>query len=96
MKRPSNAKLVLQNTACSRSRLLVLQSTLKQGCAETRRCGFAFTSRPHARGASEHMGGISMHAHVGRLVLVCGGIVRASEAEKDHAHTFRLYFRLTN
>ena len=28
MKRPSNAKPVLQNTVCSRSRLAVLQSTL--------------------------------------------------------------------
>ena len=59
---------------------------MRSWCYRTRlaagRVCWCFTSRPHARGASEHMSGISMHAHVGRLVLVCGGIVRAFASGK--------------
>ena len=42
---------------------MVLQSTVRQHAIKTKRCGVAFTSKPLECGATEHMGGASMHVH---------------------------------
>ena len=78
---------------------------MRSWCYRTRlaagRVCWCFTSRPHARGASEHMSGISMHAHVRRLVLICVGRIGAFASRKrspppppppppNHILTFRM------